>query len=69
MGDAGYAVVRVVKSIPRTAPPEAVARQEGQQYAQWWSQAEALAYYNLLKARHKVKLMAAATPKDGVSGK
>jgi peptidyl-prolyl cis-trans isomerase D len=69
MGDAGYAVVRVVKSIPRTAPPEAVARQEGQQYAQWWSQAEALAYYNLLKNRHKVKVMAAATPKDGVSGK
>ncbi len=60
MGDAGYAVVRVVKSIPRTAPPEAVARQEGQQYAQWWSQAEALAYYNLLKARHKVKVTAAA---------
>lgn len=69
MGDAGYAVVRVVKSIPRTAPPDAVARQEGQQYAQWWSQAEALAYYNLLKNRHKVKVMAAATPKDGVSGK
>jgi peptidyl-prolyl cis-trans isomerase D len=69
MGDAGYAVVRVVKSIPRTAPPEAVARQEGQQYAQWWSQAEALAYYNLLKNRHKVKVMAAAAPKDGVSGK
>lgn len=69
MGDAGYAVVRVVKSIPRTAPPDAVARQEGQQYAQWWSQAEALAYYNLLKARHKVKVMAAAAPKDGASGK
>jgi peptidyl-prolyl cis-trans isomerase D len=69
MGDAGYAVVRVVKSIPRTAPPEAVARQEGQQYAQWWSQAEALAYYNLLKNRHKVKVMAAAAPKDGASGK
>ena len=69
MGDAGYVVVRVVKSIPRTAPPEAVARQEGQQYAQWWSQAEALAYYNLLKNRHKVKVMAAAAPKDGASGK
>ena len=69
MGDAGYAVVRVVKSIPRTAPPDAVARQEGQQYAQWWSQAEARAYYNLLKARHKVKVMAAAAPKDGASSK
>ena len=69
MGDAGYAVVRVVKSIPRTAPPEAVARQEGQQYAQWWSQAEALAYYNLLKNRHKVKVMTAAAPKDGAPAK
>ncbi|MEY2618703.1 MAG: hypothetical protein RL522_1705 [Pseudomonadota bacterium] len=63
MGDAGYAVVRVVKSIPRTAPPEAVARQEQQQYAQWWSQAEALAYYNLLKTRYKVKVTAAAPAK------
>ena len=69
MGEAGYAVVRVVKSIPRTPPPEAVARQEGQQYAQWWSQAEALAYYNLLKNRHKVKVMTAAAPKDGAPAK
>ncbi len=62
MGDAGYAVVRVVKSIPRAVPAEAVARQERQQYAQWWSQAEALAYYNLLKDRHKVKVLAPAAP-------
>jgi len=69
MGDAGYAVVRVVKSIPRTAPAEAVARQEQQQYGQWWSQAEALAYYNLLKARYKVKVMAAAPAKAGAGEK
>ena len=59
LGDAGYAVVRVLKSIPRTPPADAVARQEQQQYAQWWSQAEGLAYYNLLKDRHKVKLLVA----------
>ena len=63
MGDAGYAVVRVVKSITRTAPPEAIARQERQQYGQWWSQAEALAYYNLLKTRYKVKVTAASPTK------
>lgn len=63
MGNAGYAVVRVVKSIPRTPPPEPVARQEQQQYGQWWSQAEALAYYNLLKTRYKVKVTAAAPAK------
>ncbi len=63
MGNAGYAVVRVVKSIPRTAPPEVIARQEQQQYGQWWSQAEALAYYNLLKTRYKVKVTEAAPAK------
>ncbi len=68
MGDAGYAVVRVVKSIARTAPPEAVARQEQQQYGQWWSQAEALAYYNLLKARYQVKVTAAPA-KDAAAAK
>lgn len=68
MGDAGYAVVRVIKSIARTAPPEAAARQEQQQYGQWWSQAEALAYYNLLKTRYKVSVT--ATPaKDGKAAK
>ncbi|MEY4653561.1 MAG: hypothetical protein RI884_2142 [Pseudomonadota bacterium] len=68
MGDAGYAVVRVVKSMARTAPPEAVARQEQQQYGQWWSQAEALAYYNLLKARYQVKVTAAPA-KDAAAAK
>ena len=60
LGDTGYAVVRVIQSIARPAPAQAVARQEQQQYAQWWSQAEALAYYNLLKNRYQVKVTAAA---------
>ncbi|MEY4711682.1 MAG: hypothetical protein RIS88_1132 [Pseudomonadota bacterium] len=68
MGDAGYAVVRVVKSIPRATPPEAVARQEQQQYGQWWSQAEALAYYNLLKNRYKVKVTAPAVANSAQTG-
>jgi peptidyl-prolyl cis-trans isomerase D len=55
LGDQGYAVVKVNKVLPREAPPEDVARQERQQYAQWWASAENLAYYNLLKDRFKVE--------------
>jgi len=55
LGDQGYAVVKVNKVLPREAPTEDVARQERQQYAQWWASAENLAYYNLLKERFKVE--------------
>ncbi len=56
LGDKGYAVVKVDKVLPREAPPENVAKQELQQYAQWWASAESLAYYNLLKERFKAEL-------------
>ena len=56
LGAQGYAVVKVVRSIPREAPAEAAARAERQQYSQWWTQAELLAYYNLLKNRFKVSI-------------
>ncbi len=60
LGDAGYAVVRVDKVLPR-APREAqVAGQEAQQYSQWWSSAEGQAYYDALRERFKVKLLVAA---------
>ena len=52
----GYAVVKVVRSVPRDTPPEAAAKAERQQYTQWWTQAEMLAYYNLLKDRFKVTI-------------
>lgn len=64
LGDQGYAVVRVNKSIPREQPPEAVARQEAQRYAQWWTQAETLAYYNLLKDRLKAEVKVAKPAAD-----
>lgn len=59
LGVQGYAVVRVNKSIPREQPPEAVARQEALRYTQWWTQAETLAYYNLLKDRLKAEIKVA----------
>lgn len=58
LGEQGYAVVRVNKVLPREAPPEAVAKQDREQYVQAWGSAENLAYYNLLKERLKVQIMA-----------
>ena len=59
LGDAGYAVVKVNKIVPREAPPPEVAKQEREQYERWWSSAEGLAYYNLLKSRFKVQMLVA----------
>ena len=58
LGEQGYAVVKVNKVLPREAQPEAVARQDRDQYVQAWGSAENLAYYNLLKERLKVQVMA-----------
>jgi len=58
LGEQGYAVVKVNKVLPREMPPEAQAKQEQGQYAQAWGSAEALAYYNLLKERLKVEILA-----------
>ena len=57
LGAAGYAVVKVIKALPRVAPADEVAKQERQQYTQWWTAAENLAYYNLLKERVKTKIL------------
>lgn len=56
LGEGGYAVVKVAKVIARTEPDAAAAKAEAQQYSQWWTQAETLAYYNLLKDRMKVQI-------------
>ena len=57
LGSQGYAVVRVISAVARPAPAEATAKQEQSQYAQGWSNAEGLAYYNLLKARYKGQIL------------
>ncbi|MDB5874321.1 MAG: peptidylprolyl isomerase, partial [Ramlibacter sp.] len=65
LGGDGYAVVKVDKVLPREAPAEALAKQERDQYLQAWGAAENLAYYNLLKDRLKVQMIA---PKPSGSG-
>lgn len=59
LGDQGYAVIKVNKVIQRDAPDDAIARQERNQYAQWWTSAENLAYYNGLKERFKAEILVA----------
>jgi peptidyl-prolyl cis-trans isomerase D len=42
--------------LPHAAPAPDAAKLQTQQYAQWWSSAETLAYYNMLKDRFKVQI-------------
>jgi peptidyl-prolyl cis-trans isomerase D len=59
LGLQGYAIVKVVKVLPRDPPPEANAKQERAQYSQWWTSAESLAYYNALKQQYKAEIKVA----------
>jgi peptidyl-prolyl cis-trans isomerase D len=58
LGAAGYAVARVNKVLPRPAPSEDAAKQDLARYQQLWSMAEAAAYYDHLKNRFKVHILA-----------
>ncbi|MDP3796208.1 MAG: SurA N-terminal domain-containing protein [Polaromonas sp.] len=64
LGAQGYAIVKVAKVMPRDARPEAAAKQERNQYAQWWTSAENLAYYNGLKERFKAEILVAKPASD-----
>ncbi|MDD2879219.1 MAG: SurA N-terminal domain-containing protein [Rhodoferax sp.] len=57
LGATGYAVVRVNKVVPRNEAVQASAKQDRDQYAQWWTAAEAQAYYSVLKERLKVEIL------------
>ncbi|MGB4116269.1 MAG: SurA N-terminal domain-containing protein [Polaromonas sp.] len=59
LGTQGYAIVKVLKVLPRDASLEAAVKQERTQYTQWWSAAESLAYYNALKDRFKTDIKVA----------
>ena len=59
LGAQGYAIVKVIKVVPRDVPIEAAAKQELNQYTQWWTSAEALAYYHGLKGRFKAEILVA----------
>jgi len=56
LGAQGYAVVKVNRVVPRQAPDAQRAAQERQQYLQWWTTAEGMAYYEVLKQRFKVQI-------------
>ena len=66
LGDQGYAVVRVTKVLGRD-PVVADAAQARQQYAQAWAAAESAAYYDALKARYDVKVLAPAVADENSS--
>ena len=56
LGAQGYVIVNVTKVLPRDPVLEAAAKQERNQYTQWWTSAESLAYYNVLKERYKAEI-------------
>ena len=59
LGAQGYAIVKVVKLLPREKSLEATAKQEQSQYGKWWTSAENLAYYGTLKERFKTEIKVA----------
>jgi peptidyl-prolyl cis-trans isomerase D len=58
LGDQGYAVIKVNKVLEREVKTD-TAKQDRQQYTQWWTNAEAMAYYNSLKERFKAEIKVA----------
>ena len=58
LGLSGYAVARVGKVLPRPAQSEDLAKQDMALYQQLWSRAETAAYYDQLKDRFKVQILA-----------
>jgi peptidyl-prolyl cis-trans isomerase D len=56
LADGGYAVVRVVKTVPPTAEEAAAASQQRDSVARAYADAAAAATYDSLKARYKVKI-------------
>lgn len=58
-GEQGYAVVKVNRIVPRDKVEPQRATQERMQLMQWWSTAEGVAYYEMLKDRFKVEMKVA----------
>jgi peptidyl-prolyl cis-trans isomerase D len=56
LGAQGYAVARVNKVLPRSAPEATAAVQERAQFSQWLASAETQAYVELLKKRFKAQI-------------
>jgi peptidyl-prolyl cis-trans isomerase D len=67
MGDKGYVVVKVNKVLPPGEVAQAAAQQNRNQYAQWWTAAESLAYYAVLKEKFKVEMLVADPGKSSAA--
>ncbi|KRC26152.1 SurA N-terminal domain-containing protein [Acidovorax sp. Root217] len=52
----GFAVIKVNRIVPRDKPEAQRAQQERMQLMQWWSSAEGVAYYEMLKERFKTEI-------------
>jgi peptidyl-prolyl cis-trans isomerase D len=67
LNDQGYAVIKVNKLLERETKADS-AKQDRQQYTQWWTNAESMAYYNGLKERFKaeIKVTKPVVKKDDV---
>ena len=67
LGDQGYAIAKIVKTLGRD-PAVADPAKGVEQYGQVWAEAEAQAYYAALKNRFKVSVNdAALAPRDAAS--
>lgn len=55
LGLQGYAIAKIERIVPRS-DDEAQQKAMTQQYLQAWAQAEALAYYDVLKQRYKAQI-------------
>jgi peptidyl-prolyl cis-trans isomerase D len=57
LGAQGFAVVRVVKTVPRVPGTPEEAKQDSDQFAQAAGVAEVMAYYEMLKRRFKTEIL------------
>lgn len=67
LGAQGFAVVRVIKTVPRTPPTPEMAKQESEQFGQAVGAAETMAYYDMLKNRFKAEILV-PMPADSALG-
>ena len=58
LADQGFAVVKVIKILPRPEAAAQIAEQSRQQFARLWGQAQSQAYLASLKSQFKVEILA-----------
>ena len=60
LGAGGYAIARVDKVLPWSAPDAAQSTQDLDHYSQQWTAVESAAYYDYLKDRYKAQILVPA---------